>query len=396
MPDSPRIGVLADDLTGALASAGALRAHGLRASVVWEAEAPDGAEALAVNMRTRDEHEDVRSEARRWAAWLAELGCERLELRIDSTLRGDPAAELAGALEGAGRAGARVLAVPAAPRAGRVTVAGRQRAEAGPGGAALDREVGPVVFGGETFEVVSLNLVEEGPEAILSRIREAGPRVVVDATEDRHLEAIAHAASCIEAVTLSPGAWLRWYPVLEDAVVVVVLASPTAQNRDQLRVLAAEQAIVMIDAAETGPLNAPPLSRAVRTVVGEDTRGAETDPLGDVVRTVVIQTLAGDEHQPRTLAECAAIVTVAALEELRANHRRIAGVIASGGSTAAALLDRLAPTTLRAEGELAPLCPRGTLAGGPWSGLALVTKGGLIGESATLLELCEILHRENP
>jgi uncharacterized protein YgbK (DUF1537 family) len=377
MPESPRIGVLADDLTGALASAGALRAHGLRASVVWEEAAPAGAEALAVNMRTRDEHEDVRGEARRWAAWLAELGCERLELRFDSTLRGDPAAELAGALEGAGRADARVLAVPAAPRAGRVTVGGRQRAEAGPGGAALDREVGPVVFGGEGFEVVARDVVAAGREAIFVRIREAGPRVVVDATEDRHLEAIAHAASRMEVVTLSPGAWLRWYPVLEHAVVVVVLASPTAQNREQLRVLAAAEGTVVIDAStQTDPLDARPLSHATRTVV--------------------IETLAGDEDESHALADRAAATALTTLDHLRANGRRIAGVIASGGSTAAALLDSLAPTTLRADGELAPLCPRGTLAGGHWSGLALVTKGGLIGESATLLELCEILHRENP
>ena len=97
------IGVLTDDLAGALASAARLRVNGLRPRVVWnETDVPATADALVVDMRTRDRAEDPGRQARRWAAYLRAVGCRRFELRIDSTLRGSPAAELEGMLGGLG------------------------------------------------------------------------------------------------------------------------------------------------------------------------------------------------------------------------------------------------------------------------------------------------------
>jgi D-threonate/D-erythronate kinase len=61
---------------------------------------------------------------------------------------------------------------------------------------------------------------------------------------------------------------------------------------------------------------------------------------------------------------------------------------------ASRLVDALGAGRLSAAGEVAPLCPRGTVAGGPWAGLPLVTKGGLVGEDATLCVLVDDLLRE--
>jgi uncharacterized protein YgbK (DUF1537 family) len=62
---------------------------------------------------------------------------------------------------------------------------------------------------------------------------------------------------------------------------------------------------------------------------------------------------------------------------------------------ASRLVDALGADRLGVAGEVAPLCPRGTLHGGPWSGLPVVTKGGLVGEDATLDALVENLWKED-
>jgi uncharacterized protein YgbK (DUF1537 family) len=68
--------------------------------------------------------------------------------------------------------------------------------------------------------------------------------------------------------------------------------------------------------------------------------------------------------------------------------------VASGGHMASRLVDRLGARTLTAAGEAAPLCPRGTVSGGAWSGLTIVTKGGLVGEEHTLATLVDHLWKE--
>jgi D-threonate/D-erythronate kinase len=68
--------------------------------------------------------------------------------------------------------------------------------------------------------------------------------------------------------------------------------------------------------------------------------------------------------------------------------------VASGGHMASRLVDALAAGRLAVTGEVAPLCPRGTVAGGPWSGLSVITKGGLIGDDRTLATLVDELWKE--
>src|SRR2546430_45276 len=93
----PEIGILADDLAGAVASAERLRQRGLRAVVQWGAEDLLAAEAIVVNLGTREiakkrsnfgRGEEPDHIARDAAKSLFELGCRRFELRVDSTFRG--------------------------------------------------------------------------------------------------------------------------------------------------------------------------------------------------------------------------------------------------------------------------------------------------------------------
>lgn len=374
---APQIGVLADDLTGALGSAARLRERGLDPLVVWRPDdLPDAfrPRAVVVDMRTRDAPRGPRATACAWARRLRELGCARFEQRIDSTLRGAPAEELAGLLEGAALGDAVVVAVPAFPDAGRVCAGGRQRAA----GTAREVTVAPALFGSDPAEVVA-------PGALAGRVRAARvARFVVDGADDADLRATAAAVAALEdegvpLVTASPGGWLRHHPVSVTAgaeLVLVVLGSNTALNHRQLDAL-----------------------RAARPLVVAGTADPDWETVAAGGQTVVVETIAGsrpdDERRDPRLADAAADAAAALLGRVHERGLRCRGVVASGGHMASRLVDALGAGRLGVAGEIAPLCPRGTLHGGPWSGLPVVTKGGLVGEDATLATLVENLWKED-
>lgn len=78
----------------------------------------------------------------------------------------------------------------------------------------------------------------------------------------------------------------------------------------------------------------------------------------------VIETIRGGEHgDAARLSHRAAAAAVGLLDRLCRAGRHITGLVVSGGRTAACLIERLEPASI--ERELAPLCPRGRLVGGP-------------------------------
>jgi uncharacterized protein YgbK (DUF1537 family) len=121
--------------------------------------------------------------------------------------------------------------------------------------------------------------------------------------------------------------------------------------------------------------------------------------MGDGGGTVLVETIS-DAHPDDTRrdprhADGAATAAAALLADALDRGLRCRGVIASGGHLASVLVDALEAQRLSVAGEVRPLCARGALAGGPWSGLPIVTKGGLVGEDATLVELVDHLWKED-
>jgi uncharacterized protein YgbK (DUF1537 family) len=381
------IGVLADDLAGALASAARLRQNGLRAEVLWrEVDVPATADALVVDMQTRDRDVAPAREARRWAGYLRAAGCRRFELRTDSTLRGSPAAELEGMLDGLCLVGAVVLAVPAFPDAGRVTIDGRQRVRGSADARQID--VADRLFGASPVTAIDVGRVDAGSRAVHESIRDSrrnGIRnFVADATEDRHLVALADAAALVEAdgvdlVTVSPGAWLRYHPTTvstQGTFVLVVVSSATDENRRQLDRLVAAVPCAVVDVARaaSGHIRLPDGSGSGRRAV--------------VLETATAQPGAGGSASPSFCVE-AAKAAAALLEASRRSGWRCAGVVVSGGFTAACLVDELGAERARAVVEPSPLCGAGRLVGGGWDGLPVITKGGLVGDDSALHRLVD-------
>jgi uncharacterized protein YgbK (DUF1537 family) len=115
-----RIGIVADDLTGAMDSAAPFADRGLATrvllSVAGDQAGPDP-DVLAIDTHSRDLGPDAAAHAVQ--AGIARIGADRLPFKkIDSTLRGNVAAEIAAAMQASGCTCA--LVAPAAPAQGRV------------------------------------------------------------------------------------------------------------------------------------------------------------------------------------------------------------------------------------------------------------------------------------
>jgi uncharacterized protein YgbK (DUF1537 family) len=195
---------------------------------------------------------------------------------------------------------------------------------------------------------------------------------VVDGETDDDLRATAEAVDGLHVVTASPGGWLRYHPRPSGAFVLVVLGSNTALNHRQLARLR-ERGDVAVAADAHAPA-AGARTRVVQTILGSAPDDVRRDP---------------------GLADRAADEAAGLLEAAHARGERCLGVVASGGHMASRLVDALGAHRLAVTREVAPLCARGTVAGGPWSGLAVITKGGLIGDDGTLAALVDDLWKES-
>jgi uncharacterized protein YgbK (DUF1537 family) len=69
------------------------------------------------------------------------------------------------------------------------------------------------------------------------------------------------------------------------------------------------------------------------------------------------------------------------------------GLFTTGGDVTAAVLAELESHGLEISGEVVPLAVAGTVVGGPWDGLDVVTKGGLVGDVGTTVACLDHLRR---
>ena len=341
------IGAGADDLTGACDAGAPFAAHGIETVVLL----PDGGRssiAAAVTVLDTEsrglESAAARARARAAAAWLAGGRPRLLYKKVDSTLRGAVAAEVAGMLEGAGRA--RVLVAPAFPAQGRTVVDGIVHAGGRPAddtpiardstfprtGASVLALFGAA--GPHPVATVPLATVRRGPAAVLARLSRFASAFVADAETDADLDALAPAG-------------------------------------DGTGILVAGSAGLVAGSAH-------PVTRAqvVRLrACGIDERWGLWPDDADGV------------EDPARRARTAQRLAVAA--RARVDAARPGTLLLAGGETAVSVCRTLEATGFRLDGEVEPGLARGALLDGPFAGLAIVTKAGGFGDPDTLVRAWE-------
>lgn len=331
--------LLADDLTGALDSAAPFAAVRGAMLVRWRDDGTASGDA-AFDSETRDLG---RSQARMRVARLTRqmIGAELAFKKLDSCLRGHPAAEIAAvAIEGGFRT---VVVAPAFPAQGRMTRGGRQllREDDGWHDAGVD---------------LARELMAEGLTVRHGRPGPDGGLYLCDAADEADLAEIAASPA------LAP-------PVLwcGSAGLARALAGPT----------------VPVPLAEALP---PPRLLVVGTA--HPATLAQLERLGTPPDDVGIARVDLPSGSPPAEAR-------AALERLTAGLADNAcpgSALVIGGETLLCLADALGAQALSVEGELAPGLAVARFTGGRWDGLRVVSRSGGFGAPDLLSNL---LHGPN-
>src|SRR5215211_4650975 len=382
------IGVIADDPTGAADTGVQFVRAGYRTAVVFRATEVLADDLDAVSLDTDSRAMPAGFAAKRVldAAHIAR-GASIVYKKLDSTLRGNVAAELAAALDGAHRG--RAVVAPAFPAAGRTTVGGIQRVHGGP----VDETemandphtpVGeahiPSLLA-ETFSSVGALSVEDLADPdLVRRALQDYECVVADAERDADLEAVVRAVPDPARVLWAGSAGLALAlgsvypgPCTEDASVHRAPVRPVLVVVGSLSGVAREQVRRLVD--EYGEIDVP--------AVGEDAVEAARVALSRGTCAVV--------HSPeqKNASGEAVIGTLAGVVGRLSEERLFGGLIMTGGATAVGVARRLGATGIELEGEVEMGVPVGTLIGTrPYP---VVTKAGGFGGPDTLVEAVQAL-----
>jgi D-threonate/D-erythronate kinase len=389
-----RVGIVADDLTGAADTAVQLARAGYRTAVAFRGSpVPPATDLDAVALDTDSRALEAGFAARRvLEASRAVRDTRIVYKKLDSTLRGPLAAELAAALTATRRY--LTIVAPAFPAAGRTTVGGVQLVHGVPvhESEAADDPRTPVVeshlptlLARAYPSAVSLSVEDVADPAAVRRALESASCVIADAQRDEHLDALVRAVpdprgalwagSAGLALALGreypgPRAGTPRSPLAPARAVLAVVGSLSGVARRQLRSL-----------AEHGCATVP-------VTTGEPSAGE-----GEAAARAA---LAGGScaalHSAGERGSSDAGTVVGALAEVAARlaeDELFDALVLTGGETAVGVARRLGAVGILLEGEVEPGIPLGTLIGP--SPYRVVTKAGSFGEEDTLTRVVEKL-----
>ncbi|MDQ4001408.1 MAG: hypothetical protein M3283_10505 [Actinomycetota bacterium] len=402
------LSIIADDLTGAADSGVQLKRSGYQTAVVFRgAELPPEVDLDAVAVDTDSRSSPAGFAAKRvLEAGRAMNNAHVIYKKIDSTLRGPIAAELAAALGATGRT--KAVVAPAFPSARRTTCEGVQLVNGKPvhqTGLAHDPST-PVSEShipsllSEAFSSVALSTAEVRDVCRVHEALESADCVVADAGSDDDLEALVRAVPDPSTVLWVGSAGLarafgKVYPgprsdapseaPIPASGVLAVVGSVNEVAREQLRCLAEEPGVAQV-ALDTVALAAGSREEAVGEAA-EAVRAALSGNRGAVLYSAAGEgvdsalrerSVSKDEISGRVADALAEVVATLSGEE------RFDTLVLTGGDTAVRVARALGATGILLEGEIEAGVPNGTLIGPrPYR---VVTKAGGFGGSDTLRE----------
>ncbi|HSL00512.1 MAG TPA: four-carbon acid sugar kinase family protein [Rubrobacteraceae bacterium] len=390
-----RVGIIADDLTGAADTGVQFARAGYRTAVAFRGSPiPPAGDLDAAALDTDSRALPSGSAAKRVLEAAGAVRDARIVYKkLDSTLRGPLAAELAAALNATGRDLA--LVAPAFPATGRTTARGVQLVRGVPvheTEAARDPRTPvveshlPTLLAAAFPSVVSLGVEDLADGEHVRRVLSNAPCVVADAERDEDLDALARAVPDPRRVLWAGSAGLalalgNLYPgpragaapsrPAPAGTVLVVVGSLSGVAREQLRSL------------EEHGCTTVPVATGGRSV---------SDGVGVARAALAEGSSCAALHSAEERRSSDAGAVVAALAEVAAG---LAGdgsfdaLVLTGGETAVSVARRLGAWGILLEGEVETGMPVGTLIGP--SPYRVVTKAGAFGEPDTLRRVVEKL-----
>lgn len=416
-----KIGVIADDLTGANATGVRLTKQGFQAGTLVFYDQPPVSDVFqAVCVDTDSRYASVEMAQKRvktvldnFRKWGANVICKR----IDSTVRGNIGYEIDTVLDELGEK-AIVIVAASYPDSGRVTSGGYLLVEGVPVQATdvakdpvspLTQSYVPEIVQKQSKYPVShigLDTVLKGKDAIFQRLEEEIAKknriIVMDAVTNEDIEEIANAMVMItdyQMVPADPGPLTASYAKafsresVSDKKFIVTVGSITSTAGKQLNYL--------IDKLNARPIyvNAKKLAsisdsweqevnRVVKIALGEMDRQEvlviTTNQPG--VEQVNIKEIAEKEGTTqdflaKRIADGLAKITRQTMEQ---SKYEIGGCFSSGGDVTASLCSIGNVEGIKLTDEVLPLIAYGQFIGGYFDGIPLVTKGGMAGDKRAI------------
>ncbi|MDD5169836.1 MAG: four-carbon acid sugar kinase family protein [Syntrophales bacterium] len=428
-----KLAIIADDLTGANDTGVQFAKRGLKTIVLLDADhlrrMPDE-EVVVMDTYSRALPPDAAYRKVVETARLFRDSCQFPDIykKIDSTLRGNPGAEIDAIMDVCGQEMA--IVAPAFPANGRITVGGYHLLHGVPLEATeISRDpVAPVreshvptLLARQAKRKVGhvgIKHILAGPEVIRAAMEEvfvSGMRIVVcDAWQEEHLQMIAAAAVRLEKHLLWVGsAGLAQYlpqvlglgaemrgmekdrleeDQLEKAPVVVIAGSMSEISRSQVARLQKECAVAVVE-ADPCALGQPETEATESgRCLGAALHAAKAG--SDVVITLgqSAETMGTIHDQGRSSGLSGKQTAAAVADALGGLCRQIAaavqlsGLVLTGGDIAISSCRHLGATGFRILEEVAPGIPAAILKGGMCDGMLVVTKAGAFGATDALVE----------
>ncbi|WP_047983915.1 four-carbon acid sugar kinase family protein [Ornithinibacillus californiensis] len=416
-----KVGVVADDLTGANATGVRLTKQGFTsATVVFNDNIPEMDELNAVCIDTDSRYASdqivtnrVKNATEKFRAWGADVICKR----IDSTVRGKIGLEIDTVLDGVGENSVAVV-VASFPDSGRVCSGGYLLVNGVPV-QETDVAKDPVIPITQSYVPAILreqskhNVAHVGLDVVLKDVNSIkatleqhisnGVRVIiVDAVTDEDIEEIAEAMALIQDVPLIPtdpgpltAAYARAYShqQVERGKVIVTVGSVTSLSGHQLRYLmdktnsnpvyvSAERLATMQDSWEEEVDRA--VKEALERIKEDDvliiTTHKENSKLIDF-KAIATKENTSQDALAKRITDGLGKITRLVMEQ---TNYPIQGCFTSGGDVTASLCALCMASGIKLEDEVLPLAAYGTLIGGHFPGLPIVTKGGMVGDKKSI------------
>ncbi|WII84399.1 four-carbon acid sugar kinase family protein [Klebsiella pasteurii] len=400
--------VLADDFTGANDAGVSLAETGMRAEVAFSDRYRGEAQALILNSDSRAQ---PAAEAARRITYLLQAILPRFQPRwtvkkIDSTLRGNLGAEL----EATMRALACSVAVlaPAFPAAGRVTREGLCYVRGLPVNEtefATDPKtpVGSADIAAVVAQQSELRCLRATVDTLATALAQTGdvPRVlIVDAEEDRQLDAIIEAvAACDRKVLLAGSAGLcdalaRRLAAVPRGPLLAIVGSMSEIAQQQVARLEAHPRVVRVEIdvamAFGGDVDAD--ARRIAAVLSENNHCVVTTRPDSEARKG-IDALCRQHGVDRTALGERICAYLAQVSERAIAQRQPGALYLSGGDVAIAVAQALGASGFHITGRVAQCVPYGNFLGSSWQ-RPVMTKAGGFGTETSLLEVVNFIEEK--
>lgn len=416
-----KIGVIADDLTGANATGVRLARQGFEAATMVHYNnlpSSDSYNAVMVDTDSRYAREDVaqmrvKTVLENLKKWGADVICKR----IDSTVRGNIGVEIDTVLAGLGDKAVAVV-VASYPDSGRITSGGYLLVNGVPlqttdvahdPVAPVTQSYVPAIVQKQSKYPVSYIDLEtvlagekETEQAMRAHIAEGKRILVMDAVTDEEIESIAKAMAAIkeyQMVPVDPGPLSAIYSKVftrqhaNDKKIIVTVGSITTNAASQLQYLVEKTNAqpIYVDAKKLASMTESwdeETDRVIQVVLEEmkkqsiliiTTNSPMAEPLN--LKEIAKEQNTTQDSLGKRIADGLGKITRLVIQK---SEYEIGGCFTSGGDVTASLCAIGRAEGIKLEVEVLPLIAYGHLIGGYLDGIPLITKGGMAGDKKAI------------